>query len=211
MLIVCIRFLRVCSAYAANSDAYAQHVLKEPFKFWIFMLMLSIRVLNWAYASESDAFSEHTGQILTHMLSIHNRFWRLCSGHASNFDPYAQHTHQILTRMLSGCIKLWRVCSAYASNSDAYAQNVLKGSFEIIMRMLSVRIKFWCTCSVYASNSDTYHRGMSLIGESVLVKYLLFRLSELNRIKEFHMYITVLICEEWKSCKIACRWAARVA
>ncbi len=213
MLIVCIRFLRVCSAYAANSDAYAQHVLKEPFQ-----------ILNFY------AYAEHTGT----KLSIRIRIWCVLWAHRPNSDADAQHTHQILMPMLRARIKFWPIRSAYTSDSDAHAQRMHQTltpcaqrmhqilthmlrmfwrdhfKFEIFMRMLSVRIKFWCACSAYASNSEAYHRGMSLIGESVLVKYLLFRLSELNRIKEFQMYITVLICEEWKSCKIACRWAARV-
>ncbi len=58
------------SLHASNHYAHDQHVLKVLFKFWIFMLMLSIHIRNWCVCS---GHTHCMHQFLTSMISM---FWR---------------------------------------------------------------------------------------------------------------------------------------
>ncbi len=152
-------FLRVCSALLVGTS----------FKFWIFMLMLSISVRNWcacwAYASFPDPYAQGTHQFLVRMLSIFFKGMR--SVHALVPDAYAQCTHQFLTRMLSVRISSWRACSVHASIPYAHAEgiqnehlkNMKTDAHQELMRMLRVRISYWRARSGCASVPDAHAQG----------------------------------------------------
>ena len=166
--------IRVCSAYASEPDAYAQHA----HQFLTRMLSMVCRELFqiWNFYT----YAEHTRKKLVRMLSIRVRTWPVCSGYASVPGAYAQHLmkgmhsvhalvpdayaqcmHQFLTCKLSVCISSWHAC-----------QHV----HQFLKRMLSARINSlracwgytkwtfekyenWCACWACASGTDAYAQG----------------------------------------------------
>ncbi len=105
-----LRPLCACWAYGTGTYAHAESARKE------LMHALSIRVRNWCvhwayasgtktcterspfktcwtYASETDAYFEHTGQELMRALSIRVRNWCVHWAYASGTDAHAQRAH----------------------------------------------------------------------------------------------------------------------
>ena len=82
-----VRNWRVCSALASVPYAHAQCM----HQFLMRMLSISVKIPNlkrafnpcWAYASETDACTEHARKELMRMLSIRISSLRVCSAYAS--------------------------------------------------------------------------------------------------------------------------------
>ncbi len=119
--------------------------------------MLSMHVRNWciswAYASGTDACTEHMSQELVHALSIRVRNWwgytsgnnacterspfKTCWAYTSGTDAYPEHTHHFLMRILSISVKI--------PNLKRSPQN-----------MLIMCIRNWWVHLAYASGTDAH-------------------------------------------------------
>ncbi len=95
---------------------------KDLFKFWIFALILSIRVRKWWVC-----FAQGMYQFLRRMLSERISSWCIGSGYASVPDAYAQH-------VLKVPFQISNVRSVHALVPYAYAQCTQ----QFLMRVLKV-------------------------------------------------------------------------